>query len=405
MTLNVLSRRRFALQMIGAGAALTASCKAPAVTPVAAQDWLLEPSDRPLDIPLDFVGLHSDHGMGGDTPPPDYPYDAVRSHDAMDERAFPVLQWALIETSAGVYDWTAMDRWIAAHPDKTRIFVLFGCPAFYQKYPGERWRYPYLPGGGSPPKDPAAAARFVRALLDKYPKHIDFLEVWNEPNFHWNGSDPLRDRWPTSEANPGFFTGTASELAALARAVGEVLPARTRLMCGGWEGQSAGKSQKNSLLRFASAPDGKGRKGLDHIQALAVHCYIYKNDPNKLVAELRDYNARFEQAGFASDLPRYVSEIGAEAPVIWTDRVPGLKDKVANLKRWCMIPAALGYRGVYLYKHSLLRTMGDPARTPELGKAIGEVRNGLRGKRLRAAAILVDDTVWMQFDDGSTLRA
>jgi hypothetical protein len=70
-----------------------------------------------------------------------------------------------------------------------------------------------------------------------------------------------------------------------------------------------------------------------------------------------------------------------------------------------MIPAMLGYRGVYLYKHSELNTLGDPARVPEISAAIAEMRDGLRGKTMAAAALLDDDTLWVSFTDGMELRA
>ncbi|MFV0298900.1 MAG: hypothetical protein ACK5JT_22585 [Hyphomicrobiaceae bacterium] len=145
--------------------------------------WLRRTGQGPLALPFDYFGLHSDHGMGGKTPFPTYPYDAIRSHDTSDGKDMPVLQWAGIEVAPGQYDWRAMDAWIEANPRKTRIFVLSGCPAFYQKYPGEPWPYPYLPGGGSPPRDPDAAGRFIAAILRRYPGQIHFVEPWNEPNF------------------------------------------------------------------------------------------------------------------------------------------------------------------------------------------------------------------------------
>lgn len=403
--MNFFTRRRLALQGATLGSMLLTSCKAPAETPVRAREWLLKPSEPAIDIPLDFLGLHSDHGVDGVTPAPDYAYDAIRSHDTQDKRQYPALQWALLEPEPGQYDWTAVDQWIEANPDKTRIFVLFGCPTFYQKYPKEPWRYPYLPGGGSPPKDPAQAANFVKALLKRHGQNIHFVELWNEPNFHWSGQDMLKDRWLPKYEKPGFYTGTASELAGMARALARIMPTSTKLLMGSWEGQAETDSMTSSLLRFAAAPDGAGGTGRQHVQALSVHCYIYENDPNKLIKELREYNKRFEQAGYPVTMPRYVSEIGAEAPGFWTDDYPSVTAKVRNIKRWCLIPAALGYRGVYLYKHSKMRTLGGPATNPELATAIGEMRDGLRGKRLRAAAELRDDTIWLQFEDGSTLRA
>jgi hypothetical protein len=99
-----------------------------------------------------------------------------------------------------------------------------------------------------------------------------------------------------------------------------------------------------------------------------------------------------------------VTECGAEAPQYWSVDAPPLAAKVMAIKRWCMIPAALGWNGVYLYKHSNLRTLGDPARQPALAEAIGQMRDGLAGKRISAAAVLEDDSVWLAFTDGSSLR-
>lgn len=369
------------------------------------KQWLREPGDAPFAVPRDYVGLHSDHGLGGSTPSPTYPYDAVRSHDVSDTAGFPATQWARIEQAPGRFDWRAVDDWIAAHPGKTRIWVLFGCPLFYQKYPGEPWRYPYLPGGGSPPRDPRVAAAFVTALLARHPGKIAFVEIWNEPNFGWKGHDPSRDRWTPTMEKPGFFTGTASDLAGLARAIKAVLPAGVKLMAGAFEGQGTSASKLNSLLRFSAAPDGAGGIGRDHVDVLSVHCYTYKNDPNRLIDELKGYDARFREAGYAPTLPRYVTECGAEAPQFWTAATPPLGDKLKNIKRWCMIPAAFGYSGVYLYKHSILRTLGDPAKVPEIGRAIGSMRAGLKGKRIMSAALMADDSVRLTFDDGSQLQA
>ena len=368
------------------------------------REQLRTPTDQPVDIPLDFLGLHSDHGVSSAVPEPTYPYDAIRSHDVDDGRGRSALQWASIEVRPGVYNWRHLDTWIATHPGRTRIFVLFGCPTFYQKHPREPWRYPHLLGGGSPPLDPAAAAAFVAALAARYPGEIHYLEIWNEPNFG-PGTDPVHDRWtPELAPKAGFFTGSASDLAQMARAVRAVLPAGIKLMAAAFEGQD-GAGGSNSLLRFASAPDGAGGRGRDHVQALSVHCYVYNNVPNKLVRELLNYEQRFAEAGFSREMPRFVTETGAEAPRFWTAEDPPLAQKVMGLKRWCLIPAALGWQGVYLYKHSRMGTLGDPAHEPKLAAAITEMRNGLLGQGLIEAAVLEDETIRLAFADGSILRA
>ncbi|MEZ5857262.1 MAG: hypothetical protein R3D67_21945 [Hyphomicrobiaceae bacterium] len=373
--------------------------------PLGVKTWLRTAEQLPLALPFDYVGIHTDHGLGGPTPKPTYPYDAVRSHDADDGSGKPVLQWANIEVAPGAYNWRALDAWIAANPGKTRIFVLCGCPVFYQKYPGEPWPYPDLPGGGSPPKDVGAAARFISAIVRRYPGKIHFVEPWNEPNFAAGRRRPFEDRWGPWMGKPGFFTGTAGELAGMARAIRGALPADVRLMIGAWEGQDGEAGLGNSLVRFAHAPDGGGGFGRDHAQALSVHSYTYHNDPNKMIAELLGYEARFREAGFQPGLPRYVSECGVEAPEFWTAERPSIEMKVRCIKRWFMIPAALGYLGVYLYKHSIMRTLGDPAREPRISEAIGEMRRQLSGSIVRQAAELADGSIWLAFSDGRALQA
>lgn len=400
--------RREAVAGLAAGALMLSPLRAssrPARAPLAVRDWMLAPDQTPVVVPLDFLGLHSDHGVSSKAPPPTYPYDAIRSHDVDNGHDLPATQWADIEVKPGVYNWRMMDAWIATHPDKTRTFVLFGCPKFYQKYPNEPFVFPHRPGGGSPPKEPAMAARFIKALLDRYAGKIHFVEIWNEPNFG-PGTDPERDRW-TPDLGPGWFTGTASDLAAMARAVKAVLPPTVKLLAGAWAWQAKDDqlTPSNSVLRFAAAPDRSGGHGRDHVQALSVHLYVYNFDPTPLINEIRVYDGLFDQCGYPRTMERYSTESGAWDPGKFTHDEPAIDVKVANVKRWCMIPAAMGYKGVYLYKHSMLETLADPARRPEIAAAIAEMRNGLRGKTIVGAALLEDQSVWLAFGDGSELRA
>ena len=402
---NRISRR--AVLLAGLAAPLLAPGHARAsggpkpLVPVA--EWLHRPEQPPFRIPDDYIGLHSDHGLGAATPAPAYPFDAVRSHDTDDGDGFPALQWARIEREPGRYDWRAVDAWIAAHAGRTRLFVLFGCPVFYQKYPREPWRYPYLAGGGSPPKEPEAAARFVRALCDRHPGQIRYVELWNEPNLG-PGRSAL-SRWLPNMPQPGFFTGTAGDLAQLARVVKAALPPGVGLMACAWEGQAKDGGPSNSLRRFSEASDGAGGFGRDHVDALSVHSYTYDNQPNGMISELRAYRQRFAEARYRRDLPLHVTEIGAEAPAAWTTAHPSLDVKVVAIRRWLLIPAALGFSSAYLYKHSVMTTLGDPARTPAIGEAIADIRRGIRGRTVVGAARLTDDSIWIAFTDGSAVTA
>ena len=403
-----LSRRQVlnGLTIAGATALTPNLANAAPVPPAPVKSWLIGDGAAPFEIPLDYLGLHSDHGVSHKAPPPTYPYDAIRSHDVDNGNEETATQWADIEVKPGVYDWRLTDIWFATHANKTRIWVLFGCPKFYQKYPNEPFSYPTLLGGASPPRDPQTAANFLTALFKRYPGKIDFLEIWNEPNFG-AGTDPFKDRWLPTMSQPGWFTGTANELAVLARVVKKVLPPEVKLMAAGWawQAQADQLNPENAVLRFANAPDGAGGFGRDHVQALSVHLYTYHNDPNARIEEIASYERLFDQCGYAKTLPRYATEAGAWYPGVFKQDSPPMADKVRDVKRWCMIPAASRYRGVYLYKHSDMVPLGDPAHNPEIGAAIGEMRNGLRGKTLVRAAVLNDDTIWFAFADGTELRA
>jgi hypothetical protein len=403
-----ISRRSLLTGVLSFAGARISSNSACGDPPMCVKDWLLHPDQLPIDIPPNYIGLHSSHGIGLAVPTPTYPYDAIRSHDVDNGHDRSATQWADIEISAGQYNWNWVDKWIAAHADRTKIWVLFGTPKFYQKFPNEPFPYPYLSGGGSPPKDPKTAAAFIAALLQRHPGEIHFVELWNEPNLG-PGSDPLTDRWTPAvakaESEPGWFTGTACDLAEMARVIRSVLPDGVKLMAGAWTNQAVSSTSENSLLRFARAPDGAGGFGRDHVQALSVHAYTTNYKPNDNIRTLRLYEKRFAQAGFSKTLPRYVTETGAEGDGHWTADAPKMSEKVMSIKRWGMIPAALGYRGVYYYSHSTMRQLGDPSHNPELSDAIATVRNGLRGKTLKVAAVLGDETIWMSFTDGSEMRA
>ena len=60
-------------------------------------EWLHDPASPPVTVPLDYLGIHSDHGVGLKTPAPSYPYDAVRSHDVDNGNDGSATQWADIE--------------------------------------------------------------------------------------------------------------------------------------------------------------------------------------------------------------------------------------------------------------------------------------------------------------------
>ena len=144
---------------------------------------------------------------------------------------------------------------------------------------------------------------------------------------------------------------------------------------------------------------------MTHIADTATAYRLAAGNPNTIVRELVGYEACFDKAGYPKSMPRYLTEVGVERPKFWTADSPPMADKIRTIQRWCLAPAAMGYQGVYLYKHALMRTLGDPARTPEIAKAIGDLRNGLRGREVLQGAELQDGTIWIRFGDGGEMRA
>lgn len=81
--------------------------------------------------------------------------------------------WSQIEAASGDFEWTTSDRIISAasrHPEIRLVAVLEDTPP-------------------SPPIDPDRFASFARAFAARYGEHIDYYQIWDEPNLsaHWGG--------------------------------------------------------------------------------------------------------------------------------------------------------------------------------------------------------------------------
>ncbi|MBP9206573.1 MAG: hypothetical protein KBG28_21545 [Kofleriaceae bacterium] len=365
--------------------------------------WLVAPGDAARVVRPDFFGLHVERTTGWPdyqpVPLPTFGYGLVRSLDHNSVTTEVALQWARIEVAPGQFDWSAVDAWIADTAGRTRIFTVAGTPPFYQKYPGEPYRYPYLPGGASPPADPAAMANFIGALLARHPGQIQYVEVANEPNMTWVSSDS-DGRWDPGFAaanGPAFFAGSPSDLAELARVVRASLPEGVRLMAGAWEGQT-GASDVSSLRRFTVAPDRAGGIGRDAADVFSFHHYIYHNDPNGFLDSIDAYRARMAEYGYPAGMEFHCSEIGHESPTpassLSTD------DVARNIRRATSLGAAAGLATMSWYRYSSAATLGAPFANPAIEAALAEAAS-LAGRTIVQAAVLTDGRVWVELDDGS----
>lgn len=102
--------------------------------------------------------------------------------------------WASIEKTKGTYDWTEVDRLVAATPGTRRIMLLSGTPTWAADTDDGKGEWP---GSNRPPKDMEDWARFVRAAATRYRGVMYGYEILNEVN------DPL------------FFSGTHTQVAAM----------------------------------------------------------------------------------------------------------------------------------------------------------------------------------------------
>lgn len=88
------------------------------------------------------------------------------------------LDWALVETGQGQYDWGYFDNLVnAAGANNLRILGLISNTPFWQRSEGAQLLFP-----SSPPKDNSAFGAFAAAAASRYAGRINAWEVWNEPN-------------------------------------------------------------------------------------------------------------------------------------------------------------------------------------------------------------------------------
>lgn len=92
--------------------------------------------------------------------------------------------WRQIETSNGVYNWTNLDRQVAAaEAIGAKPMILLGAePQFHSSRPGAADYY-------AAPPDPAAWKRYVGQVAARYGSRLDY-QIWPEPNIiqNWTGS-------------------------------------------------------------------------------------------------------------------------------------------------------------------------------------------------------------------------
>ncbi len=178
--------------------------------------------------------------------------------------------WAKTEKEKGRYDWAWLDEII---PDMVEqgvepwVCLCYGNPV-YPEGGGTGL------GGGLPKSEEALAGwdRFVAAFVDRYRKHVDEWEVWNEPGLR--GANSAKDY--------------ADLLVRTARVVRQQQPG-ARILALGMAGIN---------LKLAGAVLERVREmdALDLIDEVTYHPYSYNPDQSyKAVGELRRVVAGFSE--------------------------------------------------------------------------------------------------------------
>lgn len=225
---------------------------------------------------------------------------SARTHDSG-------LRWDQIETSSGVYDWTRMDAYVAAHSGRQIVYVLYGTPGFYSSDTGGTQKSPYSDGLGgyikkiaSPPTAGGLTAlgAFITALVTRYLGVMQAIEVWNEPN----STNPIYKWW----------WGTQQELANLIRAVdiaAKAVDATIKTVAPatvGWISTGTAKAYIEATLALTAAGDASAVK--NRINVFSAHLYGANNSTFEL-QRLLD-NVAASQTALGLSLPFWDTEAG-----------------------------------------------------------------------------------------------
>ncbi len=199
--------------------------------------------------------------------------------DAYGLRIFDSMgcHWNEINTAPGVYDFTALDRLIAAAEKRGhRILYNLGfTPAWLSARPEEAApSYPDTPGRFAEPKDLNDWRWWVRTVHNRYRGRIEAYSIWNEPG--------------------SYFTGTAEILMAMQRIAREEIPdaVLTTPEYSGWSGMDA-------LGRFLDAGGGS-------ISDVIAH-HLYSADYADMKRQLTALRTMMTNHG-AANAPLWITE-------------------------------------------------------------------------------------------------
>lgn len=96
------------------------------------------------------------------------------------------VQWAAIEPRKGTFSWSKLDREIDAALslgiDSIMLTLSGPCPKWAENSANPK------PSSYGPPKNIRDWGNFCRAVAERYAKHVDYFQIWQEPG--WDADSP-----------------------------------------------------------------------------------------------------------------------------------------------------------------------------------------------------------------------
>jgi hypothetical protein len=212
--------------------------------------------DRGAAVPESFFGMHIHRAVPTTRYPvpcawPDVGFYGWRLWDSS-------VSWPALEPSSNQWDFATLDSCVVlAEQEGAEVLLPLGLsPAWASSRPDEPSAY--APGNAAPPRDLEDWRTYVRTVATRYRGRIRQYEIWNEPNL------------------PRFFSGSASEMLALAseayRILKEVDPENVVVSPSATSGEAG--------LRWLEGYLGQG--GRDACDVVGFHFYTGGEPPETI---------------------------------------------------------------------------------------------------------------------------
>lgn len=389
------------------------------------QTRAIEPILKDLNVlvPNDFLGVHIGRYWYDDTylittgpntglryTPPNitWRYDWVRNHDN-------APSWAELHTGPGTYNAAMVARLdglinYAYANGKKVCYTIFQTPAWVATTLNYSDPYGVL-YGANPPNDLTVSgspnlAEFVTFLVSRYNtgvRKIHAIEAWNEPRI-----PPL--------ANNDFFSGTAVEMARMAKTVYTAAKAADP----GIIVLSPSHTNAVSFIsQYLSALVGDGTTGATWQDAIAIHWYNALTFANKYSTDLIKDGVRGVIKGYQDAIATF----GIPANKLWDTECGwalaeytswSLPQKARSIKTAGLIRAALGVQTCIYYSagnnyyltdgtvnsaYPNINLYGGPLSNPLLAEALDWVAN-LAGKTITEIGFAADGGLYGKTNQG-----